>query len=84
MKTSDRRSEQLALYIIENKATVRSCASHFGISKSTVHSDVTKRLRRINPALHAAAAKVLLFNKNQRHIRGGEATKRRWQNMNKG
>lgn len=68
----------IANYIIENNATVRQAAKHFGISKSTVHKDTTERLELINPALAKDARKVLNVNKSQRHIRGGMATKEKY------
>jgi putative DeoR family transcriptional regulator (stage III sporulation protein D) len=61
--------------MLENRATVRGTASVFGISKSTVHKDVSKVLKRINPPLHKEIEKLLSINKSERHIRGGEATK---------
>lgn len=66
---------EIARYIIDNNTTVRQAAKHFGISKSTVHKDVTERLVQINPTLAAEARKVLDINKSERHIRGGLATK---------
>ena len=71
----EERAVNLAHYIIDNKDTVRGAAQKFGISKSTVHKDVTERLRKINPALADAAKKILDENKAERHIRGGEATR---------
>ena len=67
----------LGTYIVENRATVRSAAARYGISKSTVHKDVTETLRHVNPLLYGEVAKVLEQNKNERHLRGGEATRRR-------
>ena len=64
--------------IIENNATVRQTAKEFGISKSTVHKDVTERLAQINPSLAAEARKVLDVNKSERHIRGGLATREKY------
>ena len=72
------RAVALALFITEHKATVRAAAAAFGISKSTVHKDVTRTLARVNPALFAATRKVLLQNKEERHLRGGEATRRKY------
>ena len=69
----------MAAYIIENGATVRSAARKFGISKSTVHKDVTDRLEHINPTLAAQARIVLDVNKSERHIRGGLATREKYQ-----
>ena len=71
----EERAVNLAHYIIDNKDTVRGAAKKFGISKITVHKDVTERLRKINPALADAAKKILDENKAERHIRGGEATR---------
>lgn len=74
----EERAIHIADYIIENNATVRQTAKQFGISKSTVHKDVTERLSQINPALAAEARKVLDVNKSERHIRGGLATKEKY------
>lgn len=71
----EERAVKMAEYIVENKATVRQTAKAFGISKSTVHKDVTQRLLHINPTLANEARKVLDVNKSERHIRGGLATK---------
>ena len=68
----------VAGYIIENNATVRQTAKEFGISKSTVHKDVTERLGQLNPTLAAEARKVLDVNKSERHIRGGMATREKY------
>ena len=76
--TIDRRACELAVYMIETGATVRTTAQYFGISKSTVHKDVTERLARINPSLADQARKVLDINKYERHIRGGMATKEKY------
>lgn len=72
------RCELLAEYIIEYDATVRLAASRFGIGKSTVHKDVTGTLREINPQLFERAREVLERNKAERHLRGGEATRRKY------
>lgn len=72
------RAVMLGQYIIENKATVRSAAKKFGISKSTVHKDVSERLKKENPALYAQVKSILEINKKERHIRGGLATKRKY------
>jgi len=69
----------LANYIIEKKVTVRAAAKKFGISKSTVHKDVTERLLQINPDLANEVRMVLEENKAERHIRGGQATKAKYQ-----
>lgn len=68
----------LANYIIETKATVRAAAKKFGVSKSTVHKDVTERLPKIDPLKAALAREILEENKSFRHIRGGEATKKKY------
>ena len=72
------RAVNIANYIIEENATVRQTAKRFGISKSTVHKDVTERLMQINPALASQARRVLDVNKSERHIRGGLATKEKY------
>lgn len=74
----EERAVSIANYIIENNATVRQTAKAFGVSKSTVHKDVTDRLAQINPALASQARKVLDVNKSERHIRGGMATKEKY------
>ena len=74
----EERAINIANYIIENNATVRQTARQFGISKSTVHKDVTDRLSQINPTLASEARKVLDVNKSERHIRGGLATKEKY------
>lgn len=79
MKTYiEERAIRTGQYIIETKATVRQAADKFGVSKSTVHKDVTSRLSKINPALASEARKVLDVNKQERHIRGGMATKEKY------
>jgi putative DeoR family transcriptional regulator (stage III sporulation protein D) len=70
----------LATYLVENKATVRAVAARFGVSKSTVHKDVTQTLKRINKPLYYQAKQVLDINKQERHIRGGEATRKKYIN----
>lgn len=71
----EERAVELGEYIIENKTTVRSAAKKFGVSKSTVHKDVAQRLKYIDPQLYRQVKVVLDFNKSQRHIRGGMATR---------
>ena len=79
MKTYiEERAMEIARYIIDNNTTVRQAAEHFGISKSTVHKDVTERLVQVNPSLAAEARKVLDVNKSERHIRGGLATREKY------
>lgn len=72
------RAVMLGRYIIENKTTVRAAANYFGISKSTVHKDVSERLRTEDPELYARVKDILEINKQERHIRGGLATKRKY------
>ena len=74
----EERAIEIANYIIEEKATVRQTAKKFGISKSTVHKDVTERLLLINPSLAREARKVLDMNNSERHIRGGLATREKY------
>ena len=76
--TIEQRACELAVYIIETGATVRMAAKHFGISKSTVHKDLSQRLPRRNGALYAQVRKVLDVNKSERHIRGGMATRAKY------
>ena len=75
---SEERACDLALYIIEHQATVRSAAKQFGISKSTVHKDLSQRLPAFNRALYLQVKEVLDLNKAERHIRGGIATRRKY------
>lgn len=74
-QTIDERAIKLAKYIIDTKDTVRGTAKKFGVSKSTVHKDVSDRLIKINPALAYEVRVILDENKAERHIRGGMATK---------
>ena len=74
----EQRACDLAVFIIENKATVRTAAKHFGISKSTVHKDLTERLPQLKPSLFRQVRELLDINKAERHIRGGLATKRKY------
>ncbi|KYO65375.1 MULTISPECIES: sporulation transcriptional regulator SpoIIID [Thermovenabulum] len=71
----------IASYIIETKATVRQAAKVFGVSKSTVHKDITERLSEINPIKALKVKEILEFNKAERHIRGGKATKKKYLNL---
>ena len=75
---SEERCEQIALYMLENNATVRKAALEFGISKSTVHKDVTGTLKRYNYRLYLRVKKLLDVNKSERHMRGGEATRKKY------
>ncbi|MFG6327187.1 MAG: sporulation transcriptional regulator SpoIIID [Lachnospiraceae bacterium] len=78
----EERAIDIAHYIIENNATVRQAAKNFGVSKSTVHKDITERLQQINPTLANQARLVLDTNKSERHIRGGLATKEKYLHQN--
>ena len=74
----EERAQELALYIIENKSTVRAAAQKFGISKSTVHKDLSERLPAINRNLYQQVKEILNENKAERHIRGGIATRKKY------
>ncbi len=74
----EKRACDLAVYMIETGATVRAAAGHFGISKSTVHKDLTQRLEQYNHGLYRQVREILDENKRQRHIRGGLATRRKY------
>ena len=76
--TIEERACELAVYIIETGATVRTAAQHFGISKSTVHKDLSQRLPQCNRHLYRQVRQILDTNKAQRHIRGGLATQRKY------
>lgn len=77
--TIEKRACEVAVYMIETGATVRAAARHFGISKSTVHKDLTQRLKQYNHALYLQVREILDENKRERHIRGGLATKRKYE-----
>ena len=72
------RACKVAVYMIETGATVRAAARHFGISKSTVHKDLTQRLEQCNKPLYGKVRKILDLNKQERHIRGGMATRKKY------
>lgn len=74
----EQRARLLGEYIVEHGATVRAAAAVFGCSKSTVHKDVSVRLRTVSPALYIEVKKILARNKAQRHLRGGAATRRKY------
>ena len=74
----EERAERLAQYIIENRTTVRAAAQKFGISKSTVHKDISERLPQFNRVLYQQVKEVLEVHKAQRHIRGGIATRKKY------
>lgn len=76
--SSKDRCEEMATFLIENRCTVRAVAKIFGISKSTVHKNVTHDLKTINPILYGEVKAVLEKNKQERHLRGGEATKQKF------
>jgi len=75
----EERACKVAVYMIETGATVRAAARHFGISKSTVHKDLSHRLKQYNYSLYVQVRRVLDLNKQERHIRGGLATKRKYE-----
>ncbi|HHZ06998.1 MAG TPA: sporulation transcriptional regulator SpoIIID [Clostridiales bacterium] len=77
----EKRAVELGQYILEQKTTVRSAAKKFGVSKSTVHKDVSERLKYVNPQLYRQVKSILEINKAQRHIRGGMATKQKYQHL---
>lgn len=70
-----------ALYIVENKTTIRDAAAFYGYGKSTVHTDVTERLRHINTSLFYEVRKVLNYNYQEKHIRGGESTRKKYKKL---
>ncbi|MCI6831891.1 MAG: sporulation transcriptional regulator SpoIIID [Butyricicoccus sp.] len=74
----EERAVALAEYMVETGATVRQAAAKFGVSKSTVHKDITDRMKKMNHPLYGAVQEVLKKNKEERHIRGGMATKRKY------
>ena len=75
------RAVRLAEYITENRATVRAAAKRFGVSKSTVHKDITERLEEVSPELYRRVRELLETNKAERHIRGGLATKEKFERL---
>ena len=77
-KQIEDRAVEIASYIVETGATVRQTAKNFGISKSTVHKDLSTKLKYINKSLYLQVKEILEHNKSERHIRGGEATKRKY------
>ena len=83
ISNNKKRCEILATYLIEQRTTVRGVAKEFGVSKSTVHKDITDNLQKINKSLHNNVKIILEQNKNERHIRGGEATKQKFLNYKK-
>jgi len=77
----EERVLEVAHYIIDSKATIRKTASVFGVSKSTIHKDMTERLPKINPQVAEEAKTILNLNKAERHIRGGKATKMKYKTI---
>lgn len=77
----EERAVRLAEYITENRATVRAAAKKFGVSKSTVHKDITERLETVRPELYAKVRDLLELNKAERHIRGGMATRDKFRKL---
>ena len=75
----ERRARELAVYLIERRTTSRDAAKHFSVSKSTVHKDLSERLREIDRSLYVQVKEILEQNKAERHLRGGDATKRKYQ-----
>ncbi|MCI8546862.1 MAG: sporulation transcriptional regulator SpoIIID [Clostridia bacterium] len=80
-KRIEERVIEVAHYIIDSKDTVRGSAKKFGVSKSTIHKDVSQRLEKINKALYTEVRKILNENKAERHIRGGLATKKKYEKL---
>ena len=78
ISSAKERCVLLATHLIESQSTVRAVASKFGVSKSTVHKDITCNLKRVNPELYTQVKEILEKNKSERHLRGGEATKRKF------
>ena len=75
----ERRARELAVYLIERRTTIRDAAKHFSVSKSTDHKDLSERLREIDRSLYVQVKEILEQNKAERHLRGGDATKRKYQ-----
>ena len=75
----ERRARELAVYLIARRTTIRDAAKHFSVSKSTVHKDLSERLREIDRSLYVQVKEILEQNKAERHLRGGDATKRKYQ-----
>ncbi|MBP1578922.1 MAG: sporulation transcriptional regulator SpoIIID [Oscillospiraceae bacterium] len=82
-ETDQERCVILGHYIVENNATVRAAAQKFGVSKSTVHQDITVKLAQVNKQLHDEVKAVLEKNKQERHLRGGQATRRKYEELSK-
>ncbi len=84
MESIEERAAAMAAWILENNATVRAAAAAFGVSKSTVHKDLTERLPRSRPSLYREVRSLLDRNKAERHIRGGLATRRKYRGERSG
>lgn len=74
----ERRARELAVYLIERRTTIRDAAKHFSVSKSTVHKDLSERLKEIDRSLYVQVKEILEQNKAERHLRGGDATRRKY------
>lgn len=81
LTNTEERARRLAVYMLEKRCTVRSAAQAFGVSKSTVHKDITERLRCVDRSLWAQVREVLEVNKAERHIRGGLATRKKYKGV---
>ncbi len=77
----EQRAQELAVYMIENRTTIRAAAKKFGISKSTVHKDLSERLENVNRPLYQQVKEILDCNKAERHIRGGMATRKKYKGI---
>lgn len=77
----EQRARELAVYIIEKRTTIRDAANHFGVSKSTVHKDISERLRNSQPGLYEEVKVILDLNKAERHLRGGYATRKKYRGI---
>lgn len=77
----NKRYEQVAMYIIKNKATIRQSAKEFNVSKSTIHKDISIKLKKYNWPLYLEVQKILDYNFNQKHVRGGESTRKKYQKI---
>ena len=75
----ERRARELAVYLIERRTTIRDAAKHFSVSNSTVHKDLSERIREIDRSLYVQVKEILEQNKAERHLRGGDATRRKYQ-----
>ena len=83
LRTDKERAVEFGEFMVSRKATVRATAAEFGVSKSTVHKDLTEQLPKLSASLYSEVRKILEENKEQRHIRGGLATKQKYENAQK-